>query len=314
MISKVLRIMQSTVARASFLILALAFGAWAVISQWDSIIAALSMIDPWILPVALLCSVLYVAATFFAWRDLLDAQRPGLELRQLARVFFVSQLGKYLPGGIWNIVAAAELGKDHQISRVHSVVVMLQSTVVSIATGLLVGILGVLAGPSRVWASTWWVLFVLPVVLIALAPPVVNRLTTFTMRVLKRGPLEMRATWSSIGLATAWSVVSWVFSGAQVWLLGVGLGLEASLQSFLLCVQAYALAWTVGFIVKIAPAGIGVREGVLGLLLANVLTSGGVIALVLLARVVVTVADVLLGAIFLPKGARRERAVEDHIA
>lgn len=282
-----------------FLLVALAFGVWAVVSQWESIVEAVSLVNPWVFFIAVPLSVLYVIGTFLAWRELLRAQQPSLQLRDAARVFFVSQLGKYLPGGIWNIVAAAELGKDHAISRLHSVIVMLQSTLISIATGLILGTVGILIGPPELRETTWWVVLALPLFVVALLPPVVNRLTAFALRKMRRGHLEVTATWRSIGIAAAWSTVAWLLAGAQVWLLGIGLGLEATVATLGLCVLAYALAWTVGFLVVVAPAGLGVREGVLGLLLAGQLTGGATVALVLLSRVLFTIADILLGVTFL---------------
>ena len=62
--------------------------------------------------------------------------------------------------------------------------------------------------------------------------------------------------------ATAWSLVSWLAYGVSVWVLAVGAGAPAG-ESFLLCLGGAALAMTAGFLVFIAPSGIGIREAVL---------------------------------------------------
>lgn len=307
MMRRMLAALQSTAARVIFLVIALGLGVWAVVSQWDSIVSSVQLITPGIIVSALALSLLYVIATFLAWRILMNAQHTGLGAGAAARVFFVSQLGKYLPGGIWNIVAAAELGKDHAISRIHSVVVMLQSTLISISTGLILGTIGVLIGPAELRQSTWWVVLALPVFIVVLLPPVMSRLTSLALKKAHRGHLEVKATWRSIGQASLWSIIAWLFAGGQVWVLGVGLGLEANLATLGLCVLAYALAWTVGFLVVVAPAGVGIREGVLGLLLAGYLSGGATVALVLLSRVALTVADIVCGVVFL-RGRRRQES------
>jgi len=51
-----------------------------------------------------------------------------------------------------------------------------------------------------------------------------------------------------------------------------------------------------GFLVIVAPAGAGVREGALVLGLASALPGGTVLAMALLSRVVLMVADVALAA------------------
>ena len=63
----------------------------------------------------------------------------------------------------------------------------------------------------------------------------------------------------------------------------------------MLLIGGYGLAWAVGFIVIIAPAGAGAREVALAAVLAAVLdVSGAVVVVVLLSRVLFTLVD--LGA------------------
>jgi len=64
----------------------------------------------------------------------------------------------------------------------------------------------------------------------------------------------------------------------------------------LLLVGGYALAWVAGFVVVLVPAGAGVREVVLAALLGGSLAQPSVVLLVLLARLVLTVVDLLFAA------------------
>ncbi len=45
-----------------------------------------------------------------AWRRVLADLGSPLHLAPAGGVFFVGQLGKYLPGSVWSIVAQAEMG------------------------------------------------------------------------------------------------------------------------------------------------------------------------------------------------------------
>ena len=71
------------------------------------------------------------------------AGRPGLRLRLpvAGRIFFVGQLGKYLPGSVWPVVMQAELGRDHHIPRRRTMTVSLVAQLLSFATALLVAVL-----------------------------------------------------------------------------------------------------------------------------------------------------------------------------
>lgn len=61
-----------------------------------------------------------------------------------------------------------------------------------------------------------------------------------------------------------------------------------------LAVGGYALAWIVGFLVVLAPAGAGARELVLAAVVALAVGGGGAAVVVLGSRVLLTLADLLL--------------------
>lgn len=292
---RLLDILRSTPVRVGFLVIALAAAVYAVVREWDSIVAAASGMSPWSLVGALAASIVYVLLTMMAWRALLADMGTRLALGPSFAVFFVSQLGKYLPGGVWNILAAAEMGADHEIPRRRSVSVMVVTVVVSIVTGLGLAAATMPFAPHQLSESYGWTIYVLPLFVIVLLPPVLNRLLDVALRVTGRPVLEHPVSWTGVARCVVWTLLSWVAAGLQVWLLAVGLGLPASPATFALSVGGYAMAWTVGFLIIFVPAGAGVREAVLALVLAGSLSRGGIVAVVLLSRVVLTAADLIMG-------------------
>lgn len=309
---RLLGFLRSRGVRTAFVLVALAAAVWAVVSQWDAVRAAVAQVDAGSLAAALGLSVAYVVLTMLSWRAVLTDLGSPLPVRPASTVFFVSQVGKYLPGGVWNVLAAAEMGADHQIPRRRSVSVMLVSILVSIVTGLALAVAGVALGPGEVGARYGWVAWALPLFLLALLPPVLNRVLNLVLRLTRRPPLEHPMTARGIAVASVWALLAWVLAGAQVWLLASALGMDASTATFALAVAGYALAWTVGFLVVVVPAGVGVREAVLGAVLAGQLTTGSVVVVVLLSRVVLTLADLLLGLVGAALARRARGAAEEN--
>jgi glycosyltransferase 2 family protein len=88
-------------------------------------------------------------------------------------------------------------------------------------------------------------------------------------------------------------MLSWLFSGLQVWLLSISFGAPADVRTVLLMTAGYALAWAVGFLVIVAPAGVGAREVALATVLAPVLDAGEIVVVVLLSRVLFTAVDLV---------------------
>jgi uncharacterized membrane protein YbhN (UPF0104 family) len=293
-VKKILDALKSPWVRGAFLVAALGAAVWAVASQWDTVVYASRNIPWWLILAALGLSILYVAATMLSWRAVLRDLGSHLGIAPASRLFFVSQVGKYLPGGVWNIVAAAEMGKDIDIPRRRSVTGMVVALLISIVTAVALAV-GAVALDPHVRDDVGWIAWLLPVFIVLLAPPVLNRLIGLALRIVGRPALEHPLSARGIGSAAAWAVVGWLLAGAQVWLLAVGVGLEPTIGTFARCVSGYALAWVVGFLVVFVPAGAGVREGVLGILLAGLMDSGEIVVVVLASRVLLTVVDLGLG-------------------
>lgn len=311
----VLRVLRSPAVRWGFLVIALGFIVWFVWRNAAEIGAALSRLSWSYLAIALLASIAYVLLTLEAWRAVLRDLGDPLSFRAAIPLFGISQLGKYIPGGVWNIAAAAELGQAHRIPRRHSVAAMTIALLVSIVTGAAVGAIAFLASPGPLFTQWGWVPWLAVPLLLCLLPPIMNRLIALAWRLARLEPLETSVSSRGIGVVTMWSVAAWILAGASVAALAVGMGAPADVAMLAQCIGGYALAWTAGFLVFVAPAGAGVRELVLVAALAGTLDSGAAVAIVLLSRILLTFVDLILagmGALDLRITQRRDGASATH--
>jgi uncharacterized membrane protein YbhN (UPF0104 family) len=188
-----------------------------------------------------------------------------------------------------------ELGRDHQVPRRRTATATMVAILLSVTSALLVVLIAVPLAPDALLNGFGWaVLLVIPLVVL-LHPAVLGWLVDRALRLAGREGLAERTTFRGTLSATLWAIGSWIGAGLQVWALAVPLGAPANLRTAVLLIGGYGLAWAVGFIVVIAPAGAGAREVALGAVLASVLDDkGSVVVVVLLSRVLFTVVD--LGA------------------
>jgi uncharacterized membrane protein YbhN (UPF0104 family) len=147
----------------------------------------------------------------------------------------------------------------------------------------------VLRGTAREYL---WVLWVLPVGLVALHPSVLRWVLDLALKVLRRGPLTQSPSTRGLLVAAAWSLASWLLYGLHVWLIVGDLG-GSGASLFALTIGAFAGAWATGFLFVVAPAGAGVREGVLVLALSTVIPVSAATLAALVSRLLVTVGDLL---------------------
>lgn len=308
--ARVVAALRSPWVRRGFVFLALAAAVWAVAGQWAEVREAAVRLGAGTLVLALLVGLVFVMLTMLSWRAVLTDMGSHLPVRSAASLFFVSQVAKYLPGGVWNILAAAEMGADHAIPRRRSVSVMAVSLLVSVVTGSALALAAIAIAPGEEAAAYGWVGWTLPAFLVLLAPPVLNRVLALALRIVRRPPLEKPVSTSGVAMSAGWSILSWLTAGGLVSLLAVPLGMEPGLATYAIAAGGYALAWTVGFLVLVVPAGVGIREAVLAAVLATELTTGAVVLVVLLSRVLLTAADLLLGGagVLLARRARATAA------
>ena len=110
---------------------------------------------------------------------------------------------------------------------------------------------------------------------------------------LRRPPLDRPLTLANTVRACGFLLVTWLFYGLSLLALARPLGLTGA-GSLALATGAYALAWSAGVMVLgLVPAGIGVREVVLGAILLPFLPAGAATAVVATSRVVQTLGDAL---------------------
>src|SRR3954451_9927128 len=151
-------------ARVGFVALAVALAVWALWSRWPQVVSAAHRLDATHLVLAVLATLLNAVLTGLGWRALLADLGARLPLRLAARVFFVGQIGKYVPGSLWPMVVQAELAKRH-VARRSTVAATFVLLLLSGATALLVVLVTLPLTPGHGGRTVLWVaLLVVPVV------------------------------------------------------------------------------------------------------------------------------------------------------
>lgn len=300
------RIIGSRLVRYGFVVVTLGFGAYAVIRDWRKIGPALGQIGVPVSLASLAITLLALVASMWTWRVLLAGLGSPLSFGVAARVMFVGQLGKYLPGSVWPILAQMELATEHGVPRARTATASLLNMPVAILTALLAALVTLpFTGGSTGYL---WFIAAAPVLLACLHPKVLNYLINRMFKLAKRPPLEQPLTGRVIAVSAAWSFLSWLLYGAALWLLAIRVGVPAGV-GYPLSVGAFALGFALGFVIILAPAGAGIREVVMIAILSH---PAGILAItvgavVLVWRLVTIAGDVLVagGATLWPGGRPR---------
>ncbi|GAA3193799.1 hypothetical protein GCM10010468_03270 [Actinocorallia longicatena] len=234
---------------------------------------------------ALALVVAGLVCMMLAWRTILADLGSPLPRRRAARVMFLGQLGKYVPGSVWSVVGMAELGSDEGVPRRRTLAATAISLAITLACALALSI-------TRLPALYWPVLVA---VVVGLHPRALTLGVGALMRLTRRDPLERTVSGRGVLRATGWTVLGWTLWGSHVWVLAAAVAPdEPVLRLWPLAVGVYALAWASGILFLLAPAGLGVLDGALVLGLTPALGGGAALTVAVVTRAVLVLADLVV--------------------
>lgn len=202
-----------------------------------------------------------------AWRRILAGMGHELPILPATRIWSMSELARYLPGVIWQVVGRVYLSKPYGVSAsVSSASQVLELTIFMLANILVA--LGCLAtaGVRQVrFDQLYWVFTALafvPVLLLLLHPRVFYGLLNAVLGRFKKPPITQRLPKRLLGGLVVWTILGLLWQSLAIWLL-TSSTLHLPLGKWYVVAGAYCLAWTIGFSVGFMfPGGIGVREAV----------------------------------------------------
>lgn len=208
---------------------------------------------------------------------------------QITRVYATSWLGRYIPGKLAWIGAKIFFGREYGVRASTLAATSIAEAVLHLTTALALAFLLIgLWGDTLVLADDLWVLAMVAMagMAILLAPPVFNRITSWA------GSLVKQAAMASVGRV---SVTTLLVSGALYMLIhamsgpSIYFALKAIYPSVAATLipeltAAVLIAGTLGTLALIAPAGLGVREGILIVLFSLLMPRSVAVAAALVLR------------------------------
>ena len=262
------------------------------------------------------CSLLAVGYFWSAslWGRLVrDLGGPQLPMWTSVRVFMVANLGRYVPGKVWQIAGLAYLAKREGVQASVATGAAILGQGIALLGAVLVGI-GALFGTNEFWREIGWVGLIAGIgtastIIAALViPRFFRRVVAFWFRVTRTDPPGDGLGAGNVGLR--WLilyVLNWGIYAAAFWLLYLSFG---EWRTFLQVGPTFAVAYVAGYVAIFAPAGVGIREGVLVVLLQPIMASGDAFVLAVIARLWTTTVE-LIPAALLTLGWRRSQGTEE---
>jgi uncharacterized membrane protein YbhN (UPF0104 family) len=282
------------------------FAARSLATQWNRVDLRLFEVRfgwEWIAAATALILVTF-ALLIEGWRRILVAWESHLPFGVAARIWFLSNLGKYVPGNIWSLTAMGVMARRRGLSAIAAAGSSVIMQTVSLATGtaiVMVTSAKLLGQPVLVGAAV-----LLLLVLLLSAPRFLPPLLIWVGNLIGRDVAPPSAPATSIWTAAVASALSWLFYGIafQLFVRGLLGSAPGEISSY---IAVYTAAYILGFISPIAPAGLGVREVTLAAFMTQLgLANEADAALVAIAaRLWLTIIELVPSGVYIAAGAPR---------
>jgi glycosyltransferase 2 family protein len=233
------------------------------------------------------------------WKLVLDRfDHPPVRISALLRIWFLSNLARYVPGKIWQFVGAAELARLAGLSRAVILTSMVVQMGFTLLAAALVSALVLLPDGLPDGLPVFGLVALVGAAVFMVHPALLNRALSVVARVFRKNVLGWRGRWLDGLLLLGLSVVGWIIYGAAFALFVhsvVGTGLDSVLP----LAGVNALSFLVGYMVFLPPAGLGAREGAMAVLLRPFAPVAIAAVLAVLARLWTVAAELLAAGLIL---------------
>ena len=213
--------------------------------------------------VAGLFAVLGMTSIGWGWRHVM--RTLGAEPRLLRTIawYYVGEMGKYVPGGVWPVLGRGELARRGGIPRSRaftSVALSLGMLYLSAMFTAAAFLPFAVAGKKGGFSPWMLVLLALPVGVVLLHHDVLDWLMAKASKATKRDIRVEVPQWRDSLVLVARYVPTWVFIGTATYSVTRAITSDVSYPHM---VFATILSWVVGFLAVPVPSGAGIRETVL---------------------------------------------------
>lgn len=240
-----------------------------LLQNWNQVKDAELTINYWLL----IPSFIFMMGNFvvgaLAFYHLLKGMGERTTFPTIFKVITIANLGAYIPGRIWTWVGLAVFTTRYGISKIAMGSSVVVNQLLTIISSLAFSSFLILAIPE--FHEYWFSLAIIPIGLLIVHPRVLQYFVNIILKIFRRPPKQIELTYFTILKVFIILIISFLLEGLA-FAFFVNAITPVSLQGSLASMFSFPFARIVGYLSIIVPAGIGVRESVITLVLKGFLS------------------------------------------
>ena len=244
----------------------------------------------------IIITISYLLMSFLWWLTLKKMNKK-ISFSKSFRIYFSSMLGRYVPGKALLVISRIYMTQKQGIERKEA----FASIVLDLALFSLSGIilfLFTLPFFEIIPKEIIWPLFVAGILLLPLVhPKLLKKIINLGLKIIKKQPIRFRMKFKNSFTLLLLHILRWIIQGIGMYLFAKSF-LPTSPLLIYIIPGVYALSIVLGMLMIIAPGGLGIREGLIVLLLAPFMPTTLIILFSLTSRILLTLIEIVLAIIF----------------
>lgn len=254
-------------------------------------------------------SILFLGGAYLTasqgWRTILYGFGYEIRLYESFRVVYLANLGRYIPGKIWQVIGMVGLARELNIPAGVSLAsfALVQAYALPASFLLILLMLGRSESlESLVIYRNIMYIFMAAVLLVFLIlffkPGGLNWALNKILRLFRRQPVEYKPGFKNRVAIFGWYIITWALFGLSFHFFLSALIAAPKLTVFF-SAGSYIAAYNLGYIAFLSPGGLGVREGVISALLAPQIGAPVAASIALIHRILITIAEAVISLLAL---------------
>ena len=242
-----------------------------------------------------------------AWNRLLEQEGFRLSPAKSIYLLSISEIRRYIPGSVLGFLSRVNNFNLNNIPAKMVVKLILYESVIFLLTSSIISIPGALYLADRIRFDTSHYLFIF---FLGVSLFLVLLAIYFSSKKYREKANDIIKHLPKFGTIFLLMCVAWIFFGLGTYLVGASIN-YLDPRRIVELVSFFVLSWVIGYLVVIAPLGLGVREAVITFGLSSYMPLSIAAAISILSRIAMVISEVifLAGAVLFYKLSYIEKKI-----
>lgn len=262
-----------------------------LVNNWSQIPFRSLRFNPLLLVLSFVILIPHFICYSKSWQEIMNGLGTPITLAQSTWMIATTQIAKYVPGRVWYLIGRVYVGRKENLDGMNLAVSMVLETCMLLITSLIITLIATIFAGRLHRYQVVVIVLLLVLSIVIMHPALLNWFMNLGLKIIKKPPARVTITYGRIIRLSVYFFGLWIAQILGFYCLVNSL-LPVNIASIFRFSSAYCLSWSAGFLAILTPGGLGVREGVMTVMLSSLLTTPVAVSISFISRVWITLFEI----------------------